>query len=115
MLDGKDQVSAGPQPARYAPDKRVVARYIVQREAADNQVHALGCQAEGLGAGAAVPYTRPGVAGGQGEHTPGWIDAKDMAGAPAGEPARERAITTPDIQYVTAGDSRQHPGEGLLF
>lgn len=92
-----------------------MARYVVQGEAADNQVNAFRCQGEGLGAGPAVPYARSGVACGQREHTLGGIDADNMAGAAAGETARERAVTAPDIQYVAAGDSGQQAGEGRLL
>jgi hypothetical protein len=55
------------------------------------------------------------VACGQREHTLGGIDAENMAGAAAGEPARECAVAAPDIQYVAAGDSGQQAGEGRLL
>jgi len=105
----------GPQPARYTPDRRVIVHDVVQGEAADNQVQAVHCQGEGLGAGATVPYGGQRGGGGQREHTPGEIDAENMAGAAAGEPARDRVVAATDNQNITARYNGQHPGQGRLF
>jgi hypothetical protein len=51
MLDGVDEVPAGGKPLRNVAHELLVTRDVVQGQAADHQVHAAGCEREGLGAG----------------------------------------------------------------